>query len=87
MNYSDMIGGTWYTKGGMVSVVNGMHQLALELGVKFVLNADVSKIKVNNNKADEIIYADAHKGFDALVSSADYNFTEQKLLDEPYRNY
>ena len=87
MNYSDMIGGTWYPKGGMVSVVNGMHKLALELGVKFVLNADVSKINVSNNKASEIIYADSHKGFDALVSSADYNFTEQKLLEEQYRNY
>lgn len=87
MNYSDMIGGTWYPKGGMVSVVNGMHQLALELGVKFVLNADVSKINVNNSKASEIIFAESHKGFDALVSSADYNFTEQKLLDEQYRNY
>lgn len=94
MNYSDMIGGTWYPKGGMVSVVNGMHKLALELGVKFVLNADVSKINVNNNKASEIIVLDSartdnnsNKGFDALISSADYNFTEQKLLDEQYRNY
>jgi len=94
MNYSDMIGGTWYPKGGMVSVVNGMHKLAVELGVKFELNVDVSKINVTNNKANEVLVLNSaqtdkksYKGFDALLSSADYNFTEQKLLDETYRNY
>lgn len=87
MNYSDMIGGTWYPKGGMISVVNAMHQLAIELGVKFELKADVSKINVTNYKADEIVTSHIYKDFDVLVSSADYNFTEQKLLDEKYRNY
>lgn len=87
MNYSDMIGGTWYPKGGMISVVNGMHKLALELGVKFELNVDVSKINVTDNKAKEVVSKLTYSNFDALVSSADYNFTEQKLLDEKYRNY
>jgi phytoene desaturase len=87
MNYSDMIGGTWYPKGGMISVVNGMHKLAVELGVKFELNSDVSKINVTDNKAKEIVSKLTYSNFDALVSSADYNFTEQKLLDEKYRNY
>jgi len=87
MNYSDMIGGTWYPKGGMISVVNGMHKLAVELGVKFEFNSDVSKINVIDNKAKEIVSKLTYSNFDALVSSADYNFTEQKLLDEKYRNY
>ena len=87
MNYSDMIGGTWYPKGGMISVVNGMHKLAVELGVKFELNVDVSKINVTDNKAKELVSKLTYSNFDALVSSADYNFTEQKLLDEKYRNY
>lgn len=87
MNYSDMIGGTWYPKGGMISVVNGMHRLALELGVKFELNVDVTKINIIENKAKEVVAKNTYSNFDALVSSADYNFTEQKLLDEKYRNY
>jgi len=87
MNYADIIGGTWYPKGGMVQVVNAMHQLALELGVKFELNADVSKINVANSLANEVVSKSIHKEFDVLVSSADYHFTEQTLLDEPYRNY
>lgn len=87
MNYSDMVGGTWYPKGGMVSVINGMHKLALELGVKFELNADVSKINVQGNLAKEIKTSTSYNGFDVIVSSADYHFTEQTLLDKPYRNY
>lgn len=94
MNYSDMVGGTWYPKGGMVSVVNGMHRLALELGVKFELNADVSKLNIQNSKVKNILIYNSERAgqsdlnnFDAVVSSADYHFTEQKLLEPQYRNY
>lgn len=87
MNYTDIVGGTWYPKGGMFSVIQGMYQLATELGVKFIFNADVSKIQVKNNLADEIIYSEHHTDFGAVISSADYHFTEQKLLDAHYRNY
>lgn len=87
MNYADMVGGTWYPKKGMVQIVEAMHQLALELGVKFELSADVSKITVENNLAKDVVSNKPKNHFDAIVSSADYHFTEQKLLDEPYRNY
>ncbi len=87
MNYADMVGGTWYPKGGMVKIVEAMHQLALELGVKFTFNADVSKISVANKKAN-VLKADVdYTGFDALVSSADYRFTDKVLLDPAYSNY
>lgn len=87
MNYSDIVGGTWYPKGGMISVVNAMHQLAIELGVTFDLEIDVQKINVTNNKATSISATKNYNDFDAIVSSADYHFTEQKLLDKAYRNY
>ena len=64
-----------------------MHSLALELGVKFELNADISKIKVSGNQASALTGSKSFGGFDALVSSADYQFTEQTLLDKPYRRY
>ncbi len=32
MNYADIKGGTWYPKGGMYSIVEGMRKLAEELG-------------------------------------------------------
>ena len=87
MNYSDIVGGTWYPKGGMVSVINAMHQLALELGVNFELNSDVTKIEVEKNLAKQILTKTKYTDFDVVVSSADYHFTEQTLLDKPFRNY
>lgn len=87
MNYADMVGGTWYPKGGMVKIVEAMHSLALELGVKFIFNVDVSKITVEDKKASVLKTDTEFKGFDALVSSADYRFTDKVLLDEAYSNY
>ncbi|MES2513578.1 MAG: phytoene desaturase family protein [Bacteroidota bacterium] len=87
MNYADMIGGTWYPKGGMVKIIEGMHKLALQLGVKFELNTDVSKIAVEQQLAMSVLSKDKKNSSDVVVSAADYHFTEQKLLDEPYRNY
>jgi phytoene desaturase len=46
MNYADIMLGTWYPQKGMYEVVNGMHTLAEELGVKFVFNSNVKEIRV-----------------------------------------
>lgn len=87
MNYADMVGGTWYPKGGMVKIVEAMHSLALELGVRFELNADVSKIDVEGKTAVALHAGKTYRDFDALVSSADYRFTDRVLLGDPHSNY
>ena len=55
MNYADIKGGTWFPKGGMYSIVEGMHTLATELGVTFLFNHDVQQIKVENGQAQSIV--------------------------------
>ena len=87
MNYADMVGGTWYPKGGMVKIIEAMHSLAEELGVKFELHTNVSKIEVSGKKADRLIANKPVADFDVLVSSADYHFTDKVLLDPIYSNY
>jgi len=87
MNYADLALGTWYPIGGMQKIAEGMHKLALELGVKFETNADINKINVENNLAKTLTAAKNYNGFEALISSADYHFTEQTLLDSQYRKY
>ncbi|MEY4903705.1 MAG: hypothetical protein RLZZ292_1520, partial [Bacteroidota bacterium] len=42
MNYADMALGTWYPKGGMHKIIEGMVRLAEELGVKIELNQEVA---------------------------------------------
>lgn len=87
MNYADLSLGTWYPMGGMYKIIEGMHSLAKELGVEFVTNADVSKINVKQNMAHSLDVNQSKVEFDALISSADYAFTEQTLLSPEHRQY
>jgi phytoene desaturase len=87
MNYADLSLGTWYPMGGMYKIVEGMHRLATELGVKFVTNANVTKINVANKQAQSLSIGGQTIVFDALISSADYAFTDQHLLSEEHRQY
>ncbi len=54
MSYADLVGGTWYPKKGMYSIIDGMYQLALELGVEFCFDVEVTEIVVENGKAKEL---------------------------------
>lgn len=86
MNYADFVLGTWYPKGGMVQIVNGMVELGKELGVQYNLNSGVDRILTKNGKAigievnGEVIYSDI------VLSGADYAHTEQ-LLHTKERQY
>ena len=88
MNYADMQLGTWYPKKGMHEIVNGMKQLAEELGVKFHFNANVDAITVENGAVTGVDYNNGeHQNLDKLIAGADYQFVESKLLPKEYRNY
>ena len=87
MNYADLVLGTWYPKGGMVKIAEGMEKLAIELGVKFETGVDIHKINVDNGLAKSISAQKEYQNFDAIISSADYHFTEQVLLSKENRKY
>ena len=92
MNYADIKGGTWFPKGGMYSIVDAMYKLAIELGVQFHFNKNVTQINIENAKGKKNYSAEKHgeiSHFDAdvIISNADYHFTENKLLQPQYRNY
>lgn len=88
MNYADIKLGTWYPKGGMYSVVNGMYELAKELGVDFHFNENVTKINIQQNAAKEVITEsnNTYKA-DVVVGGADYHFVESNLLPAEFRSY
>ncbi len=87
MNYADINGGTWYPQGGMYAVVDGMYKLAVELGVTFKFEENVSEIKIEEGIAKKVITDKNEYEADAVISGADYHFTETKLLQEQYRTY
>lgn len=87
MNYADVKLGTWYPKGGMYKIVEGMYQLAVELGVKFEFNKDVQKIQTHGGRAKAVIANEETYTADVVISGADYHFTETKLLAAHERSY
>jgi phytoene desaturase len=86
MNYADFGLGTWHPKTGMYDVVRAMESLALELGVKFEINANVEKINIDNKVANALIVNGKIVESDIILSGADYHHTET-LIDEKYRQY
>jgi len=87
MNYGDIKLGTWYPKGGMFKIVEGMVKLAEEKGVKFIYDAPVESFgfsagKIKTANVDGKLYE-----ADYFVGAADYNHLEQKLLPPEYRKY
>lgn len=87
MNYADIKGGTWYPEGGMYAIVDGMYRLALELGVQFKFEEAVTNITISNSVVSQVITSKGTYEADAVISGADYHFTETKLLSPEYRSY
>ncbi len=87
MNYADISLGTWYPKGGMHKIVEAMVLLAKEKGVKFIVEQEVITVQCQGKSVQKVITKDNTYEADVVVSSADYEHTDQKILPEPYRNY
>lgn len=87
MNYADIIGGTWYPKGGMYSVVKAMHELACGLGVHFHFNQNAETITIENNTAQKVVTKHIQWQADVVIGAADYHFIENSLLPVTARSY
>lgn len=87
MNYADLALGTWFPKGGMHKIVEGMVAVAEELGVKFIYNETVEKIHIPNGQAKKVITKTGEYDADIVVASADYNHIDQEVLSSEHRNY
>jgi phytoene desaturase len=87
MNYADMALGTWYPKGGMYKVIEGMVSLATELGVTFEFNCNVERLDLGGMKAKGLIANGVFKPYDYIIASADYHHVEQQLLPPTHRKY
>lgn len=87
MNYADIIGGTWYPQGGMFTIVQGMQKLAGELGVEFRFGEEAKEIVIEKSAIRTVVTAKGAYTADAIISGADYYFTETQLLPKAYRSY
>lgn len=87
MNYADLALGTWYPKGGMYKIIEGMVTLAEEKGVTFKYNQPVTSITVPNGHASEVITPTDSYIVDAVVAGADYHHIDQEVLAPKNRQY
>jgi phytoene desaturase len=87
MNYADLVLGTWYPMGGINEIVKAMVRIAENSGVDIRLNTEVERIVVDQHKATIIQTNKGDFKADVVISGADYEHTDQQLIEKPYRNY
>ncbi|WP_192347230.1 NAD(P)/FAD-dependent oxidoreductase [Algoriphagus sp. Y33] len=88
MNYADIVLGTWYPKGGMYEIINGMLALAEEKGVKIRCNAEVEEIEIEKGEAKCVRLISGEKiKADIVIASADYHHVDKHLINPKYSNY
>lgn len=87
MNYADLKLGTWYPMGGIYKVIEGMHKLAEEKGVKFRFAETVRAIETNAQRATGITTDKGSHPADVVVAGADYHHVEAQLLPAHLRSY
>jgi phytoene desaturase len=86
MNYADMSLGTWYPMGGMSRVVDAFVRLAIELGITFRFQCEVTGFGFADRR---IVSAATNQGdipTDVIVAGADYRHVES-LLPAGLRKY
>jgi len=78
----EMNEGTFYPQGGMISITNALHQLAMKLGVEFHFCNPVERIVLNSGRATGVVVNGRQVDADVVVSNADVYFTYKHLLGD-----
>ncbi len=74
--------GSFYPKGGMISITNALYQLAIKKEIIFHFNSHVDRIIQNEKKVKGIVVGGKNKWADCVVSNMDVYFTYKYLLND-----
>ncbi len=74
--------GSFYPKGGMISITNALYQLALKKGVHFYFNTPVQRIIHTEGKVCGVVVNDENRTADTVVSNMDVYFTYRHLMND-----
>jgi phytoene desaturase len=72
--------GTFYPKGGMISITNALYQLAIDKGVQFHFDSPVQQILHSKGRVSGVVVKDEMVLANIVVSNADVYFTYKNLL-------
>jgi len=87
MAHADLTEGVYFPKGGIIQLVLALESLAKELGVVIDYGQEVKSIVIEGGLARGVETEKERIECSAVLSSADYQHTEQELIEKPYRNY
>lgn len=87
MSYIDYRQGVFYPRGGIYSVVDRITKLAKELGVNIMTESAVDEIVTKDGLAIGVKVNKRFEEADIIVSNADMQFSEMKLLKQSERSY
>jgi phytoene desaturase len=74
--------GTFYPKGGMISITNALVKLASKMNVEFIFNEEVKKINVIEHKSHQVTTNLNTYKCDIVLSNMDVFYTYKNLLGD-----
>jgi len=88
MNYVDFVDGIWYPKGGIYELIKALVTIAKKNNVTMRTEVPVSNILIVDGVAKGVRLESGEEiTADIVISNADYEHTETKLMDEKYREH
>ncbi|HEY5901972.1 MAG TPA: phytoene desaturase family protein, partial [Anaerolineales bacterium] len=83
LQYTELAEGVWYPMGGMYRAIQTLAAIAQKLGVQFIYNCPVEKIRVAGSRVEGVITADGREfSADIFVGNADLPYIYKELLPE-----
>ena len=77
--------GTFYARGGMISIANALYHLAKAKGVQFYFDTPVQRIIHHEGKISGVVVKDENIHSAIVVSNVDIYFTCKQLLNDQFR--
>lgn len=88
MSHIDFNMGVYYPRGGVYQIVRALQRIGEKLGVEYFTNAPIERILTGRGRARGIrLESGAEYKADLVVSNANIQHTENKLLSRPHRSY
>jgi phytoene desaturase len=83
LQYTELAEGVWYPMGGMYAAIQALTKIAEKLGVKFIYNAPVKRLHVNDSKVVSVELEDGRQFSSKIfVGNADLPYIYKELLPD-----
>lgn len=83
LQYTELAEGVWFPMGGMYAGIEALVKVAEKLGVKFIYNATVKRLKVEGSKVEKIELENGKTiSADIFVGNADLPYIYDQLLPD-----